>query len=146
MIQNKKAFHNYNVKETLEVGISLTGAEVKSIRDNRANISDAFVKVMSGEMYLINADIAKYKHSGEESYDSTRSRKLLLHRKELEMLQSKSKQGGYTLIPLKIYFVRGRVKVLIALARGKKSYQKKATEKERTLDRELLRERRKFVI
>lgn len=146
MVENKKAHRSYEVKDTLEAGIALTGAEVKSIRDNRVNISNAFVKVMGGELWLINAEITKYKYSSLERYDSTRSRKLLVKRNELNSLQSKSKQGGLTLIPLKLYFVRGRAKVLIALARGRKAYEKKALEKERSLEREFHREKRKYMV
>lgn len=146
MISNKKGLRNYDVGDTLEAGIALTGAEVKSVRDNRMNISDSYVKVLNNELWLINADISKYKFSNLDRYDSTRSRKLLVHREELTKLLSKSKQGGLTLIPTKVYFVRGRVKVLIGLAKGRKTYEKKAKEKERTLDRELHREKRKYMI
>lgn len=146
MIENKKAFRNYEVKDTLEVGVVLKGAEVKAIRDNRVNIFDSYVKVLSGQLYLVNADISRYKYSSDDRYDSTRSRKLLIHKKELLNLASKSKQGGLTIIPLKIYFVRGKVKLLIGLAKGRKTYEKKFREKERTLDRELHREKRKYMI
>ncbi|MCK9368895.1 SsrA-binding protein SmpB [Candidatus Dojkabacteria bacterium] len=146
MIENKKARLNYEVKETLEAGLVLTGAEVKAIRDNRINISESFVKVLGGEMYLINADIAKYKFSSDDRYDSTRSRKLLVHKKEMEMLNSKSKQGGLTLVPLKIFFEHGRAKVLIGLARGRKRFEKKNKLKERDLERELHLEKRKYMV
>lgn len=146
MVSNKKGLRNYEIKDSIEAGLVLTGAEVKSVRDNRINISDAFVKVMNNELWLINADISKYKYSNLEKYDSTKSRKLLVHREELNWLNSKSKQGGLTIIPTKVYFKNGRVKVLISLARGRKSYEKKAKEKERILDRELHRENRKYMV
>jgi len=146
MIENKKARHNYQIKETLEAGIVLTGGEVKSIRDNRVQIDDAFVKSISGNLYLVNADIAKYKYTNDEKYDSLRTRKLLVHRKEIDMLSNKSKQWGMVLIPLKMYLQRGRVKLLIGLGKGLKKYERKDAEKNKTLDRELHRERRKYMI
>ena len=144
--KNKKALRNYEVKDTLEAGVVLTGAEVKSVKDNRVNISDAYVKEMSGELWLINADIARYKFSGDENYDSTRSRKLLVKRGEMESLVSKTKQGGLTIIPLKIYVNRGLVKVLIGIGRGRKRHEKKLRDKERDLERSLHREKRKHMV
>lgn len=146
MASNKKAYHNYEIKDTLEAGVILTGAEVKAIRDNRINLANSFVKLLDGDLYLINADIAKYKHSSSDDYNPTRSRKLLVHTKEKEAFLSKSKQGGLTIVPLKVYFVNGRAKVLIAVARGKKDYEKKRTQKERDLERELHAEKRKYMI
>ncbi len=146
MILNKKAYRNYEIKETLEAGIILTGAEVKSVRDSRVVMGDSYVKVLNGELWLINTDIAKYKYSGDIEYDATRSRKLLVKRSQIEMLQSKTKQGNLTIVPLKMYFTRGKAKVLIGMARGKKIAEKKLLEKERDLERELHREKRKYVV
>ena len=145
-ITNKKAIFNYEILEKLEAGIVLTGAEVKSIRDGRCNLGDAFVKVVSGELWLVNADIPKYKYDGSSDYDSNRSRKLLISNKEMIYLDSKVKQGNLTIIPISVYTKGPFIKVEIALARGKKKYEKKIAEKERDLERELHYEKRKYMI
>ncbi len=145
-ILNKKALHNYEILERLEVGIQLKGAEVKSLRMGRCNLGDSFVKVLSNELWLINTDIPRYKFDGSSNYDSARSRKLLINNKELIYLQNKMKQGNLTLIPLKVYSKGGIFKLEIGLARGKKRYEKKLEEKERDLNRELLVEKRKYMI
>ena len=145
-ILNKKALHNYEILERLEVGVLLKGSEVKSLRMGRCNIGDSYVKVIAGELWLVNTDIPKYKYDGSTEYDSARSRKLLINRKELVYLQSKMKQGNLTLIPLKIYSKGSIFKVEVGLARGKKRYEKKEQEKQRDLDRELLVEKRKYMI
>ena len=130
IIVNKKAFHNYEILETLEAGLVLKGSEVKSLRSGRCNLGDSFVKIMSGELWLVNTDIPKYKYDGSSEYDSTRLRKLLVNHKELIYLESKLKQGNLTLIPLKVYSKGSIFKIEIALARGKKKYEKKAKERE----------------
>lgn len=145
-IVNKKAFFNYEILERFETGIVLTGSEVKSIRDNRCNLGDAFVKILSNELWLVNADIPKYKYDGSSDYDSARSKKLLVKREELTYFESKMKQGNLTLIPLSIYSKGRNIKVEVGLARGKKRYEKKLQEKERDLNRELLLEKRKYMI
>lgn len=145
-IVNKKANFNYELLERFEAGIVLTGAEVKSIRSGRCNLSDAFVKFVNNELYLINADIPKYKYDGSDLYDANRSRKLLLSKKEMYMLASKMRQGNLTLVPVSVYSQRSYIKVEIALARGKKKYEKKLLEKQRDLDRELLHEKRKYMV
>jgi len=145
-IFNKKASFNYDIIETLEAGIVLTGAEVKSIKSGRANLGDSFVKIINNELYLINADIPKYKYDGSSSYDSKRSRKLLVKREDLIQLNSKLKSKNLLLIPVSMYITRGIVKVEVGLARGRKRYEKKEREKERDLDRDLLVENRKYVI
>ncbi len=145
-ILNKKALHNYEILESLESGIHLKGSEVKSLRTGRCNLKDAFVKVISGELWLVNAEIPRYKYDGDSEYDSRRSRKLLVKKKDLIYLNSKLKQGALTLIPLKIYLKGDIFKVQVALARGKKRYEKKAQEKKRDLERELLVEKRKYMI
>lgn len=145
-IVNKKATLNYELLDRFEAGIVLTGSEVKSIRDGRCNLSDAFVKILSNELWLVNCEIPQYKYANDEYYDSTRSRKLLVKREEIDKLESKMKQGNLTLVPVSVYTVRDKVKVEIALARGKKQYEKKLREKERDLDRELLRDKRKFML
>lgn len=145
-IYNKKASFNYDIIETLEAGIMLTGAEVKSIKSGRANLGDSFVKIIGNELYLINTDIPKYKYDGSDSYDSKRSRKLLVKREDLIQLNSKLKSKSLLLIPVSMYITRGMIKVEIGLARGRKRHEKKEREKERDLDRDLLVENRKYVI
>ncbi|MDX9739391.1 MAG: SsrA-binding protein SmpB [Candidatus Dojkabacteria bacterium] len=145
-IINKKALYNYEILERFETGIVLTGSEVKAIKDSRCNIGDAFVKIISNELWVVNMDIPKYKYDGSSDYDSARSRKLLVKKKELTYLESKMKQGNLTLVPLSVYSKGRNIKVEVGLARGKKRYEKKQQEKERDLDRELLLEKRKYMI
>jgi SsrA-binding protein len=145
-IVNKKALFNYEVLERFESGIVLTGSEVKSLKDNRCNLGDSYVKILSNEAWLVNADIPKYQFDGSQEYDSKRSRKLLLKRKEIVYFENKMKQGNLTLIPLSVYSKGRMIKVEIGLARGKKRYEKKLQEKQRELDRELLLEKRKYMI
>lgn len=124
----------------------LTGAEVKSIKSGRANLGDSFVKIIGNELYLINTDIPKYKYDGRDSYDSKRSRKLLVKREDLIQLNSKLKSKSLLLVPVSMYITRGIIKVEIGLARGRKRHEKKEREKERDLDRDLLVENRKYVV
>lgn len=145
-IINKKGLHNYQILERLEAGIQLTGAEVKSLRSGRCNLGDSYVKILNGELWLINTDIPRYKYDGSENYDSSRSRKLLIKAKELIYLQSKMRQGNLTLIPVKVYSKGPLFKVEIALARGKKVYEKREEERKKDLDRELLVDKRKYMI
>lgn len=145
-IINKKGLHNYQILERLEAGIQLTGAEVKSLRSGRCNLGDSYVKILNGELWLINTDIPRYKYDGSENYDSSRSRKLLIKAKELIYLQSKMKQGNLTLIPVKVYSKGPLFKVEIALARGKKIHEKRDEERKKDLDRELLVDKRKYMI
>lgn len=145
-IVNKKASFNYEILESLEAGIILTGAEVKSIKSGRLNLGDAYVKVLNNELWLVNADIPKYQYATDKNYDSARSRKLLVNREQLTKLESKIKQGNLTLIPVSVYTVRNFVKVQVGLAKGRKYHEKREREKERDLDRDLLFENRKYVI
>lgn len=145
-IVNKKAYFNYNIKDTFEAGIVLTGAEVKSIRDGRCNLSDAYVKIISDQLWLVNADIAKYKYDGNSEYDSKRSRKLLVKRREIEKLRSKIKQERLTLIPISVYTTRNLIKVEVGLGKGKRNYEKKNVEKERDVKRDMARVKRKFMV
>ncbi len=146
MVINKKAYHNYDIKDTIEAGIVLSGQEVKSIRDGRVQFDDSFVKNVSGELVLINADISRYKYSSDDKYDSKRTRKLLLHKSEIYNLASKCKQGNLVLVPLKLYSEKGKIKLLIGIGRGMKKFEKKNVEKERTMDKELHREQRKYMV
>jgi len=145
-IVNKKAYHNYAIEDSFEAGIVLTGAEVKSIKSGRCNLSDAYVKFMGDELWLVNADIAKYTHDGSEDYDSRRSRKLLLKRSEIDKLKGKVKQSRLTLIPLSIYTTRNLIKVQVGLGKGKRQYQKKDVEKERDVKRQMARIKRKHMV
>lgn len=133
---NKKAFHDYFVLQKAEAGVALTGTEVKSLRDGKANIKDSYVIFQRGEAFLFNAHISPYSHGNLQNHEPERNRKLLLHRKELEKLNQQVVEKGLTIVPLRLYFKGGRVKVEIAVVRGKKLYDKRATEKAREADRE----------
>ncbi len=146
MIENKNAKRNYSIKETLEVGIVLLGEEVKSVKENRADLKDSFVKVMNQELWLINTNISKYKFSNNKTYDPVRTRKLLIKRSELTTLESKTKQWGMVLVPLKMYLKHNKVKVLVGVGRGLKRFEKKNEAKEKTLNLELHREKREYMV
>ncbi len=134
--QNRAAAHNYFLLEKLEAGIALTGTEVKSIRDGRANLKDAYAIVKEGELWLLNAHIGEYQHGSYSNHPPLRTRKLLVHREELRRLIGKTQQKGLTLIPTRLYFKNGRAKVEIALAKGKQLWDKRETERRRTADKE----------
>lgn len=137
---NKKAFHDYEVVETFEAGIVLTGTEVKSLRENKASLRDAFATIRGGEVWLHNVHIAPYSHGNRSNPDPDRTRKLLLHRNEIRYLIGKTKEKGLTLIPLKLYFSpAGLVKVELALARGKRLHDKREAIAEREHKREVER-------
>ncbi len=139
-IKNKKAFFDYEILERYEAGIELKGSEVKSLREGKANLRDSFVRIENGEAFLFNAYIAPYSHGGLFNHEPTRKRKLLLHRSEIKRLLGKSQEKGLTIVPLRIYFNdRGKVKVEIALARGKKLYDKRETIRRREQEREARR-------
>lgn len=134
---NREAYHNYHILETHECGIALTGTEVKSIRDGRCNLKDSYGLIREAEAWLMNAHISPYSHGNRENHDPTRMRKLLLHRKEIDRLAGKAQEKGLTLVPTKMYFKNGRIKVELAVAKGKKLYDKRETEKRREADREV---------
>jgi SsrA-binding protein len=136
---NRKAYHNYYIEETIEAGIVLQGTEVKSLRLGLANLSDSYAIVKKDEIFLLNANISPYPHGNIMNHEPLRTRKLLLHREEIRKLIVKITQKGFTLIPLKIYFSRGKAKALIGLAKGKKSYDKRDTIKEKESKREVER-------
>lgn len=137
---NRKARHDYFIDETLEAGLVLSGPEVKSLRDGRANLKDGFARISNGEAVLVNVHISPYDPASRENADATRSRKLLLHRRELDRLMGKLREKGLTLIPLRLYFnERGRAKVELGLAHGKRQYDKRQTIKEREARRETAR-------
>ncbi len=133
---NRAAAHNYFLLEKFEAGIVLTGTEVKSIRAGRANLKDAYALVKDGELWLLNAHVGPYEHGNIFNHDPRRSRKLLVHGSELRKLLGKTQQKGMTLIPVRMYFKNGRVKVEISLAKGKQLWDKRETERRRTADRE----------
>ena len=137
--QNRKARHDYTILDTYEAGIALTGTEVKSLRLGRASLVDGFATIDDGEVYLRNVHIPEYEHGSWTNHEPRRTRKLLLHRGEILRLVGKTKEGGLTLVPLSLYFSQGKVKVEIALARGKKSYDKRQDLARRDADREVTR-------
>ncbi|MBD3328988.1 SsrA-binding protein SmpB [Candidatus Dojkabacteria bacterium] len=141
-IVNKKARHNYEVLERLEVGIVLTGAEVKSVKSGQIVLGEGFVQVHNGELLLENVEIPKYRYSSQEDYEPRRTRKLLAKKREIERLDGKSKQGGLTIVPLRVYTSHGLVKLEVGLCRGRKRYEKKDREKKRDMDREFHRQKR----
>jgi SsrA-binding protein len=145
-IKNKKAFFNYEIVDSFEAGIVLTGAEVKSIKSGRINLTNAYVKIVGGELWLVGADIPRYKYDGSEEYDAQRSRKLLVKKKELVEIESRLRQKKLTLIPLSVYTTRGKIKVEVGFGKGRKRYEKKAREKKKDLERELLYEKRKHMV
>ena len=133
---NRKAFHDYFILDKFEAGIVLVGTEVKSIREGRINLKDSYGIVKDGEPFLISCHINPYSHSNRENHDPTHTRKLLLHRKEIRKLIGKTQEKGLTLVPLRVYLVRGRVKGELGVARGKKDYDKRETERRKEVERE----------
>jgi len=133
---NKKAFHEYFVLDKLESGIALTGTEVKSLREARVNLKDSYVEVKGGQAFLVGMHISPYTHGNRENHEPERTRKLLMHRREIEKLHVQLTEKGLTIVPLRLYFKGGRVKAEIAVVRGKKLYDKRETEKRREADRE----------
>lgn len=137
--QNKKAFHDYFILESYEAGISLRGTEVKSLRDHRVSLKDGYARVEDGELFLHNVHISPYSKGSVSNHDPLRSRKLLMHKSEIRRLEGKSQEAGMTLVPLKMYFVDGKVKVELGLARGKKFYDKREVLAKKTAEREIER-------
>jgi len=142
--QNKKAFHNYFIEETYQAGISLLGSEVKSLREGKVNLGDSYGDIKRSELFLVDAHISPYPQANRLNHNPLRTRKLLLHKKEIKRLIGKVEQKGYTLIPVKLYFVNGKVKVDLALAKGKKLFDKRETLKKKTMEREMERGRKGF--
>ncbi len=140
--QNKKARHEYLLEDTLEAGLVLLGPEVKSLREGRANLSDSYAKIRDGEVYLLNFHISPYPFSPVKELDPLRPKKLLLHKREIKRLIGKTEQRGYTIIPTKVYFKRGRAKVEIALAKGKSKYDRRRELKEKEARREMEQSRK----
>jgi len=136
---NRKAHHDYFIEDTVEAGVVLQGTEVKSLRSGLANLTDSYAIIKNEEMYLLNANISPYPQGNIANHEPLRTRKLLLHKEEIRKLAWKMTQKGFTLVPLKIYFARGRAKVLIGLAKGKKSFDKRETIKAKESKREVER-------
>lgn len=137
--RNKRARHDYHILETWEAGLVLTGSEVKSLRNGKANISDAYGIVKDGEVHILNLHISPYEQSSHFNHEPTRTRKLLLHRREIRKMIGAVERQGLTLVPLELYFRRGKAKVAIGLGRGKKLYDKRADEKRRDDERDMQR-------
>lgn len=136
-ILNRVARHDYFIEDEYECGIALTGTEIKSIRAGKANIKDSYGIIKNGEAFLLNMFISHYKEGNIFNHNETRTRKLLLHKAEIRKLGDKIKLEGYTLIPLKVYFVKNKAKVLLGLCKGKKTFDKRETIKERDIKRQL---------
>jgi SsrA-binding protein len=136
-VTNKKAFFDYQIAETFEAGINLYGSEVKAVRLGRADLTGSFVRIIGNEAYLVNANILPYQSGQIENYDAQRSRKLLLHKKELISLRSKADGAGLALVPVSLYFKHGFIKLEIGLGKGKKQYDKRETIKKRDIKRSL---------
>jgi SsrA-binding protein len=136
---NRKAYHNYYIGDSIEAGIALTGSEIKSVRSGRVSLGDAYVRPEGGELWLVNAHIARYEASSYMSHEPTRPRKLLLHRKEINNLASKVAEKGLTLVATRLYIKGSIAKVEIALAKGKKLYDKRESISRRDAERELAR-------
>jgi SsrA-binding protein len=134
--KNRKAFHNFQIIESLEAGIALQGTEVKSIREGKVNLKESFARIIKGEAYLINCHISQYSHGNINNHNPVRDRKLLLHKSEINRLIGKMNKKGLTLVPLSMYFKGGKVKVEIALAKGKREYDHREDIKKRDLQRE----------
>jgi len=142
--QNKKAWHNYFIEDRYEAGISLLGSEVKSLREGKVNLGDSYGDIKRGEVFLVDAHISPYPQANRLNHDPLRTRKLLLHKREIQRLIGKVQERGFTLIPLRLYFSDGKVKVEIGLAKGKKLFDKRETLKRKTMEREMERGRKGF--
>ena len=143
--KNKKAYHDYFIDGTLEAGMVLKGSEVKSLRAGKANLKDGFAKIKNGEVFLYNVHISPYSHATYDTPDSERVRKLLLNRREIKKLIVKTQERGFSLIPLKIYFISsGKAKIELGLGRGKRNYDKRATLRKQDSDRDVAREMSRY--
>lgn len=137
--QNKKAYHDYSILETIEAGIVLQGTEIKSIRNRRINLKDGFARVRNGEVWLSNIHISPYEQGNINNHDPLRTRKLLLHKKQIKKLIGLQQQSGITLVPLKVYLKNGFAKVLLGIAKGKKQYDKREDLKRKDIDKQINR-------
>ena len=135
----RKAFHEYHILETFEAGVQLRGSEVKSIREGKASLKQAYILIRNGEAWLTGSHIASYNHTGFEGHEPARNRKLLLHKKEIQRIGSKLAEKGLTAVPTKLYFKGGLIKLEFGLAKGKKLYDKRETKKKRDVERDIQR-------
>lgn len=142
--ENRKARHDYFIVDTYEAGVVLLGTEVKALREGRANLKDAYAKVKNGELWVHQLHISPYSHASYDNHDPLRPRKLLLHRDEIKRLVGKVNEAGHTLVPLKLYFKSGKVKLLLALAKGKRQYDKRESIRRREEQRDLDRVRKTY--
>ena len=136
LVTNRAAFHEYHIADKYEAGVALTGTEVKSVMDGRVQLKDSYVAVREGEAWLFNAHISPYSHGNRENHDPLRTRKLLLHRREIDKLEEAASIQGMTLVATRIYLRNGRIKIEVGVAKGKKLYDKRETEMRRTIERE----------
>ena len=134
--ENRKARHDYHILDTWEAGVALLGTEVKSIREGRVNLRDSYARIDNGEVWMLNVHISPYSHRGSAAHEELRQRKLLLHRDEIRKMVGKVAEKGLTLVPLDLYFKNGRVKVTLALAKGKQAHDKRETLRRREVERE----------
>jgi SsrA-binding protein len=137
--RNKRAFHEYEIADTLECGLVLTGTEVKSLRDGAGGLEDAYAKIEGGEVWLVGSDIPEYSMGNRMNHKPKRPRKLLLHRREIAKFAGKASQRGFTLVPLRLYFKNGRAKVELAVARGKQLHDKRQAQKKADAQKEIRR-------
>ncbi len=143
-INNKKAYYDYEIETTYEAGIVLKGTEVKSIRDGRANLKDSYAIYKDGEIFLLNMHISHYDKGNIFNHDETRTRKLLLNKKEIYRIRDAIEREGYTLVPIKLYFNKNKVKILIGIARGKKNYDKREAIKKKDMEREMQKQLKNY--
>jgi SsrA-binding protein len=139
VVENRKARHDFFIEEALECGLQLTGTEVKSLRAHKANLRDSYARIKNGEAFLLGVHIGAYAPAGQFSHKETRDRKLLMHRREIDRLHGRVREQGYSLVPMKIYFKDGRVKVELALTKGKKLYDKREAIARKDTQREIQR-------
>lgn len=141
-VDNRRARYEYHILESMEAGLVLTGTEIKSIRAGGVSLSEAYARIRDGELWLLSMHIPPYKEGSFANHEPTRPRKLLMHKEQIERLKTRASEKGLTIVPLRMYFTRGRVKVEIGLAKGKKMWDKRAAETERDVKRELARHAR----
>lgn len=143
-INNRKARYDYEIVDTYEAGIVLTGTEIKSIRNGNANLKDSYAVIKDNEVYLLNMHISSYEQGNQFNHEETRTRKLLLHKKEIYKIRDRITLDGFTLIPVKLYFSKNHAKILLGIAKGKKSYDKRESIKERDIKRELSKQYKNY--
>ena len=145
VVRNKKARFEYEILDTFEAGIALKGTEVKSIRQKKVSIQEAYAKIKNGEVFIVGMNVSVYEMGNRFNHEPLRERKLLMHKQEIKRLTGKLNEKGYTLVPLSLYFKNGRVKIELGLARGKTTYDKKRTIQERDLKRDMQRDIKKYM-